>query len=196
MSTQTNELARFAPDYPISGTGTPADPLRPRGKKAPQKFRSCNDDELELLRVKRDCRATDTLLDLLNHHHNFNIPNPPVVENIAPKKKPIKRVWVSVPVDTPPEGTSLTDIRKAVCLHFELDHNEFLSDRRAQKIVYPRQIAFYLGKTMTQLSFPAIGRFYGGKDHTTVLHGVRKIEKLVREDWRVAYDIAAVEAYL
>jgi chromosomal replication initiator protein len=63
-------------------------------------------------------------------------------------------------------------------------------------LVHPRQCAFYLARYHTSFSFPQIGRRFGDRDHTTVLHGVRQIEKKMLADWRVAYDIAHLEAML
>jgi chromosomal replication initiator protein len=64
-----------------------------------------------------------------------------------------------------------------------------LSDRRTRVIVKPRQIAMYLAKTMTPRSFPEIGRRFGGRDHTTVLHAVRKIEELINSDTKLGHEI-------
>lgn len=63
---------------------------------------------------------------------------------------------------------------------------DILSDRRTANIVRPRQVAAYLCKTLTPRSLPEIGRRFGGRDHTTILHAVRKIERLIGEDQRLA----------
>ncbi|WP_334175968.1 helix-turn-helix domain-containing protein, partial [Pseudoxanthobacter sp.] len=63
-------------------------------------------------------------------------------------------------------------------------------------IVRPRQIAMYLAKTMTPRSLPEIGRQFGGRDHTTVLHAVRKIEELARTDSRTAEEIETLKRLL
>ncbi|WP_082529438.1 chromosomal replication initiator protein DnaA [Aurantimonas sp. Leaf443] len=68
------------------------------------------------------------------------------------------------------------DILKFVSRHYNVSRTDLLSARRTRTIVRPRQIAMYLAKTMTPRSLPEIGRRFGGRDHTTVLHAVRKIE--------------------
>jgi chromosomal replication initiator protein len=64
-----------------------------------------------------------------------------------------------------------------------------VSNRRTRVIVKPRQIAMYLAKTLTPRSFPEIGRRFGGRDHTTVLHAVRKIEELISGDTKLSHEI-------
>ncbi|MDY8109649.1 chromosomal replication initiator protein DnaA [Fulvimarina sp. 2208YS6-2-32] len=70
----------------------------------------------------------------------------------------------------------IEDILKFVSRHYNISRTDILSARRTRTIVRPRQIAMYLAKTMTPRSLPEIGRRFGGRDHTTVLHAVRKIE--------------------
>ncbi|TFF19961.1 chromosomal replication initiator protein DnaA [Jiella endophytica] len=70
----------------------------------------------------------------------------------------------------------IEDILKFVSRHYNVTRTDILSSRRTKTIVRPRQIAMYLAKTMTPRSLPEIGRRFGGRDHTTVLHAVRKIE--------------------
>ena len=70
----------------------------------------------------------------------------------------------------------IEDILKFVSRHYNVTRTDMLSARRTRTIVRPRQIAMYLAKTMTPRSLPEIGRRFGGRDHTTVLHAVRKIE--------------------
>ncbi|WP_244488181.1 chromosomal replication initiator protein DnaA [Aureimonas sp. Leaf454] len=70
----------------------------------------------------------------------------------------------------------IEDILKFVSRHYNVSKTDILSARRTRTIVRPRQIAMYLAKTMTPRSLPEIGRRFGGRDHTTVLHAVRKIE--------------------
>jgi chromosomal replication initiator protein len=66
---------------------------------------------------------------------------------------------------------------------------ELLSNRRTRTIVKPRQVAMYLSKVMTPRSLPEIGRRFGGRDHTTVLHAVRKIEDLSGTDNNLAQEL-------
>ena len=69
----------------------------------------------------------------------------------------------------------IEDIQRVVAKHYNVSRQELVSNRRTRVIVKPRQIAMYLSKTLTPRSFPEIGRRFGGRDHTTVLHAVRKI---------------------
>jgi chromosomal replication initiator protein len=83
----------------------------------------------------------------------------------------------------------IEDIQKVVARQFNVSKNDLLSNRRTRVIVRPRQIAMYLAKVMTPRSLPEIGRRFGGRDHTTVLHAVRKIEQLVGQDETLAQEI-------
>lgn len=69
-----------------------------------------------------------------------------------------------------------------VCSYFGIKKEEILSSKRSQVITYPRQIAMYLCRELTDLSLPKIGEEFGGRDHTTVLHAYTKINKLIREN--------------
>src|SRR5690606_3466910 len=73
----------------------------------------------------------------------------------------------------------IEDILKIVARHYKVPRNELLSSRRSRDVVRPRQIAMYLAKALTSRSLPEIGRRFGGRDHTTVLHSVRKVEQLM-----------------
>ncbi|MHA7969487.1 chromosomal replication initiator protein DnaA [Rhizobium sp. CAU 1783] len=83
----------------------------------------------------------------------------------------------------------IEDIQRIVARHYNVSRQELVSNRRTRVIVKPRQIAMYLSKTLTPRSFPEIGRRFGGRDHTTVLHAVRKIEELVGEDTKLSHEI-------
>ena len=71
-----------------------------------------------------------------------------------------------------------------------------LSSRRTANVVRPRQVAMYLAKILTLRSLPEIGRRFGGRDHTTVLHAVRKIETLAGNDSALAEEIEALKRQL
>jgi chromosomal replication initiator protein len=88
-----------------------------------------------------------------------------------------------------PRRIRIEDIQKAVAGHYKVSKNDLLSARRTRAIVRPRQIAMYLAKTMTPRSYPEIGKRFGGRDHTTVLHAVRKVEELALGDSRLAEEI-------
>lgn len=94
-----------------------------------------------------------------------------------------------------PRRIRIEDIQRAVAQHFNVSKSDLLSARRNRSIVRPRQIAMYLSKHMTPRSLPEIGRRFGGRDHTTVLHAVRKIEELIAADMTVARDVDALKRY-
>ena len=83
----------------------------------------------------------------------------------------------------------IEDIQKIVARHFNVSRNELLSNRRTRTIVRPRQVAMYLSKVLTPRSLPEIGRRFGGRDHTTVLHAVRKIESEFERDNTLSQEI-------
>ena len=83
----------------------------------------------------------------------------------------------------------IEDIQRVVARHYNVSRQELVSNRRTRVIVKPRQIAMYLSKTLTPRSFPEIGRRFGGRDHTTVLHAVRKIEELISADQKLSQEI-------
>ncbi|RAK67470.1 chromosomal replication initiator protein DnaA [Phenylobacterium kunshanense] len=80
-------------------------------------------------------------------------------------------------------------IQKTVAEHYALKQADLISERRARAVARPRQVAMWLAKQITTRSLPDIGRRFGGRDHTTVLHAVRRIEALKAEDQGIARDI-------
>jgi chromosomal replication initiator protein len=84
----------------------------------------------------------------------------------------------------------IEDILKIVGRHYNVARSDLLSPRRSRSVVVPRQIGMYLAKKLTPRSLPEIGRRFGGRDHSTVLHAVRKIEELLRSDDRLAREVA------
>jgi len=76
-----------------------------------------------------------------------------------------------------PKIITIECIQKEVCKYYGIQLNELLSKKRNKQLVYPRHIAMYLCRKLTDASFPLIGDQFGGRDHTTVMHGVEKIEK-------------------
>ena len=84
---------------------------------------------------------------------------------------------------------SIDEIQRKVCEHFRIRQTEMGSARRAREVARPRQIAMYLAKQLTQRSLPEIGRRFGGRDHTTVIHAVRTIEALRVKDAEIDADV-------
>lgn len=91
---------------------------------------------------------------------------------------------------------TIREIHRAVAGHFGISLIDILSERRTASVVRPRQVAMYLAKCLTTRSLAEIGRHTGGRDHTTALHAVRKIEALVSTDSGLAADIAAIKKSL
>jgi chromosomal replication initiator protein len=90
----------------------------------------------------------------------------------------------------------IEDIQRVVSRHYSVSRSDLLSARRTANVVRPRQVAMYLAKTMTLRSLPEIGRRFGGRDHTTVLHAVRKIEHLVGNDQGLADEVEGLKRQL
>jgi chromosomal replication initiator protein len=97
---------------------------------------------------------------------------------------------------TEPKRIKIEDIQRTVARHFNVSRADMLSSRRTANVVRPRQIAMYLAKTLTLRSLPEIGRRFGGRDHTTVLHAVRKIEALSDKDQTLAEEIEVLKRML
>ena len=92
----------------------------------------------------------------------------------------------------PERRITVAEIQKTVAEHFNMKQADLLSERRTRAVARPRQIAMWLCKQHTTRSYPDIGRRFGGRDHTTVLHGVRKIEELMAQDDQIARDVEAL----
>ncbi len=95
-----------------------------------------------------------------------------------------------------PKRIKIEDIQKLVASHFNVSRADILSSRRTANVVRPRQIAMYLSKILTLRSLPEIGRRFGGRDHTTVLHAVRKIEALTTSDGTLSEEIELLKRML
>ncbi|MEC7210831.1 MAG: chromosomal replication initiator protein DnaA, partial [Pseudomonadota bacterium] len=91
---------------------------------------------------------------------------------------------------------SIDEIQKQVAAHYDVRVAEMFSARRARNIARPRQVAMYLAKTLTSLSYPDIGRRFGGRDHTTVMHAVRSIEGLINTDNGISEDVQLLRSLL
>lgn len=122
------------------------------------------------------------------------IPNSPYgIPKIAPPAaRPIReehhwhKMWFyNLVTDLPKmEGpkASVRDVQIAVCREFDVLFSDMIGHVRTAKLALPRQIAFFISKKITGRSLPELGRRFGGRDHTTVLHSVRKIERLIASD--------------
>jgi chromosomal replication initiator protein len=91
---------------------------------------------------------------------------------------------------------TIDEILRKVADHYTLRMSDLLSARRARAVARPRQVAMYLAKTLTSKSLPDIGRRFGGRDHTTVIHAVRRIEELRQTDSQIAEDVELLRRML
>jgi chromosomal replication initiator protein len=95
-----------------------------------------------------------------------------------------------------PKRIKIEEIQRVVARQYNVSRADLLSSRRTANVVRPRQVAMYLAKLLTLRSLPEIGRRFGGRDHTTVLHAVRKIENLVNTDSALAEEIEILKRQL
>lgn len=161
--------------------------------------------------------VTDDGIDLKRLRRGFFIRTGPVfvlsdipVSKFVPFRK-VKReaVTYSEPHDHPKKpistSSSTSSLRKAFMVKQIVNHvahaygcsvTELTGSGRTANIVKPRHVALYLAKVMTQKSLPWVGRQFAGRDHTTVLHAVRKIQRLMLADDQFAADMAALECVI
>jgi chromosomal replication initiator protein len=91
---------------------------------------------------------------------------------------------------------SIEDIQKRVAEHYNIKLAEMSSSRRSRQVARPRQVAMYLAKQLTSRSLPEIGRKFGGRDHTTVMHAVKKVDELREIDQNFAEDVELLRRML
>jgi hypothetical protein len=119
---------------------------------------------------------------------------------VPPPTEPPKRIrpvrtwfWIVDEINpSHPPKLTIEDIQHAVERHCKVGHLELISARRTSDVLRPRQIAMFLAKDLTPHSLPVIGRKFGGRDHTTVLHAVRRIETLLVSDTTLAADLDTI----
>jgi chromosomal replication initiator protein len=91
---------------------------------------------------------------------------------------------------------TIDEIQRACAAHYRIDNSEMRSQRRARAVARPRQVAMYLAKKLTPRSLPEIGRIFGGRDHSTVIHAVRTIEALRKDNADIDADIRTLQRQL
>ena len=91
---------------------------------------------------------------------------------------------------------SIEEIQRKVAEHYNIRLSDMIGPKRLRTIARPRQVAMYLSKQLTSRSLPEIGRRFGGRDHTTIMHGVKKIEELSAIDSQLADDIQLLKRLL
>jgi chromosomal replication initiator protein len=92
--------------------------------------------------------------------------------------------------------TTTSDVIDAVTRHYEVEERELKGRQRTKAIVLPRQVAMYLLREETDISLEEIGRSMGGRDHTTVLHGIKKIESALENDVQLRAAVMAIRESL
>ena len=110
-----------------------------------------------------------------------------------------KPLWFAIESEIEPKEPRrprVEEIQAVVARHYGITRHDMISARRTAPIVKPRMIATYLAKQLTLKSLPEIGRRFGNRDHSTVLHSVRKIGQLYQSDPVLKADIAAITATL
>lgn len=90
----------------------------------------------------------------------------------------------------------IPDIQSAVCEEFGVAPIEMISRRRYRRVARPRQVAMYLSRELTLNSLPEIGRRFGGRDHTTVMHALDVIERLLKDDVEIKYHVDQIRQRL
>ncbi|MCG1010593.1 chromosomal replication initiator protein DnaA [Salinicoccus sp. ID82-1] len=88
---------------------------------------------------------------------------------------------------------TITDIQEAVASFYDIQIESFASKKRTKSIAFPRQIAMYLARELTDYSLPKIGEVFGGRDHSTVIHAHEKISKMINEDERFKQELEEIE---
>ncbi len=91
---------------------------------------------------------------------------------------------------------SIEEIQKAVASHYGLKVADLKSPKRLKALVLPRQLAMYLSRQLTSSSYPDIGDRFGGKDHSTIIHAIKKIEKTLEEDLQLRGALNAIKTSL
>jgi chromosomal replication initiator protein len=84
---------------------------------------------------------------------------------------------------------SIDEIQRKVAEHYNIRLSDIIGPKRVRNFARPRQVAMYLCKQLTSRSLPEIGRRFGGRDHTTVMHGVKRIEELRLQDGQIDEDV-------
>ncbi|WP_456718255.1 MULTISPECIES: chromosomal replication initiator protein DnaA [unclassified Bradyrhizobium] len=131
------------------------------------------------------------LVGALNHINTAsrlaNQTNQPVTMDMA--EAAIRQITEAQPA----RRVKIEDIQKVVSRFYKISKDDMISARRTSNVVRPRQIAIYLAKSLTLRSLPEIGRRFGGRDHTTILHAVRKIEALVTKDETLENEVSTLK---
>ena len=99
-------------------------------------------------------------------------------------------------LDTTTHKPNIQTIQSTIAAHYGISIAELISKKRERKIAMPRQIGFYLARQLTQASFPEIGAAFGGKDHSTVMHGVKKVTESLRGNNQLRMELSFIQKNL
>jgi len=91
---------------------------------------------------------------------------------------------------------SIEDIIKKVSNHFNIKVTDLKSPKRLKAVVLPRQVAMYLARQLTSSSYPEIGERFGGKDHSTIIHAIRKVERMMEENYQLRQTVETLRQAL
>ena len=114
----------------------------------------------------------------------------------APNIYECKKILKDFIVNNNSNAVNIESIQNTVAAHFNLRLQEMLSPRRSRSLARPRQIAMYLAKQHTTNSLPDIGRKFSNRDHTTVIHAVKKIEELIKNDNEIKQSVIDIKKRL
>ncbi|HUN78086.1 MAG TPA: chromosomal replication initiator protein DnaA [Solirubrobacteraceae bacterium] len=136
--------------------------------------------------------APDAVLELIAQRITMNVRALEgalirVVAYSSLASRPISRELTAEVLDSlypapPRQRCTIDDIQATICSHFSLSREELLSSARVSRVAWPRQLAMYLSRELTEESLPYIGRHFGGRDHTTVLHACRRAGTRLEHD--------------
>ena len=145
--------------------------------------------------TRRNLREIENILNQISAELELN-ETPPTIQSVAKifrKLNPSDEVYSSAKGKKTSLAKNTDDIITAVGDFFEVEATELLGTSRKQEIVLPRQICWLLCKELLKMSYETIGKDFGGKNHTTIMHGIKKVKTLARTDSAVARQIHALK---
>ncbi len=145
--------------------------------------------------VRTNLREIENILNQISAELDINgiSPTPQSVGKIIRRLNPEREITVSDSGHNSSLARSADDVITIISEYFQVPATSLLGDSRKKEVVYPRQIAWLLCKDVLKMSYEAIGEEFGGKNHTTIMHGVKKIQKMLRTDTMTARHIHALK---
>jgi hypothetical protein len=166
-----------------------------RHRQFHQRIKDAADRHAAKIAAQRDA-AQEVILARAIEAPIIEDPKPPLVLIEEWRDKQMSKYEVKVKHDLDIGTVNVKRVQRAVAEEYCISIVDMFSHRRDHKVVLPRHVAFYLSKKLTLLSLPAIGRRFGGRDHTTVMHGVKKIERMMGADLVFAAKVEALKSKL